>query len=177
MWLVGMNEAAEGYVAIRAIHDPLSVAPSAIGTEIAVKAFIESVSQHARVNLPLGIAQMLLGSALVLVAIKALVARRASASFALQMLLANAALLVTGYALREPVRGAIVDQWIAGGLGHPPKGMSVTQFAVLARTQLWWSFRIALGLQLGTLALCAFAITRKTARQLLAPASPHPEEH
>lgn len=172
MWLVGMNQAAEGYIAIRAIHDPLSVLPSSVSGEVMVQAFVNAMGAHARLNLPIGIAQLLLGAGLMLVAMKALIARRVSLSFALQMLLANGLLLAVSYALRVPVRGAIVDQVVAGGLGPPPSGVSAEEFARVARVQLWWSFRIALGLELATAALSAFALTRRAARALLAPTEP-----
>lgn len=176
MWVMGMNAAADGYVVVKVIHNPLSLSTAGAGKEALATAFVRAVSQHPRVNLPLGIAQILLGGLLVLISIKALVARHASTSFALQVLAANALLVIVSYALRQPVRGAVVDAIVGSGLVHRPSGISTAAFQRLERLQAWWAFRILLGLQLAALGLCAFALTRKTAREVLAPA-PRPEGH
>jgi hypothetical protein len=179
MWLIGMNAAAEGYVAVRAVHNPLSTATSVLGgdrSEVVVSAFIEAISKHPHVNLPLGIAQILLGGLMVLVSIKALVGRHASTSFALQVVAANALLMIVGYALQLPVRGGIVNAVVASGIAKPPDGMTLAHFQRIERIQLWWSFRLGLAMKVGALALCAFALTRRSARRVLAPVEPHPEE-
>ena len=179
MWLVGMNAAAEGYVTVKAVHNPLATASSVLGgdrSEVVVSAFIKAISAHPHTNLPIGIAQILLGGAMVLVSIKALVGRRASTSFALQVVAANVLLMIVGYALQLPVRGSIVNAVVASGIAKPPSGMTLEHFQRIERIQLWWSFRLGLALKVGALALCAFALTRRSARRVLAPAEPHPEE-
>ncbi len=179
MWLVGISTMFDGYVAIRAVRDPLSAATWAVGSDsraVVVKALVEGTSQHPHTSLPIGIAQILLGGLMVLVSIKALVGRRASTSFALQVLAANAVLMIVAYALQLPVRGGIVDAVVASGLGKPPSGMTLAHFRRLQRIEAWWSFRLGLAMKVGVLALCAFALTRRSARRVLAPAEPHPEE-
>ncbi len=180
MWMIGLNAAAEGYVTVKAVHNPLSTATSVLGgdkSEVVVSAFIQAISKHPHTNLPIGIAQILLGGVMVLVAIKALVGRRASTSFALQVVAANALLMIVGYALQLPVRSGIVNAVVASGIAKPPGGMTLAHFQRIERIQLWWSFRLGLAMKLGALALCAFALTRRSARRVLAAAEPHPEEH
>jgi hypothetical protein len=180
MWLVGMNTAAEGLVAIQIVRDPFSSATPTLGAAdpdaLLRAAWMEAIAANARVTLPLGVAQLILGALLVLISARALFGRRASTSFALQVLFANAALLVVGYALRQPVRGTVVDAVVASGIEQRPAGLSPREFDELVRSKLWWTFRILLGLQLGTLALSAVALTRRAARELLAPAEPSPGE-
>ncbi len=173
MWLIGMNTAAEGFVAIQIVHDPFSGSPPPLGADseaVLRVAWMEAIAANARVTLPLGIAQLILGALLVLISARALFGRRASTSFALQVLFANAALLVVGYVLRQPVRGHVVDAMVASGIDARPSGISARDFNQLVRSKLWWTFRVLLGLQLGTLALAAVALTRRLARELLTPA-------
>ncbi len=181
MWLVGMNAAAEGWVALEVIRNPLTIAPSAVGTpdveSVVRAAFVRGLAEGARVNVPLGIAELLLGALLVGVAAKALFGRRASPSFALQVLVANAAVLMLGYALRQPIREGVVEAVVQSGAEERPAGVTQKDFAAIIRTKWWWSFRIGLGLQLVVLGLSAFAVTRRSARELLAPEqSPGEEE-
>lgn len=176
MWLVGMNTAAEGLVAIQIVRDPFSSASPALGAAdpdaILRAAWMEAIAVNARVTLPLGVAQLILGALLVLISARALFGRRASTSFALQVLLANAALLLVGYALREPVRGSVVNAVVASGIEQRPAGISPKDFEGVVRSKLWWTFRVMLGLQLGTLALAVVALTRRSAREVLAPVEP-----
>jgi hypothetical protein len=176
MWLVGMNTAAEGLVAIQIVRDPFSSATPALGAAdpdaLLRAAWMEAIAANVRVTLPLGVAQVILGALLVLISARALIGRRASTSFALQVLVANAALLLVGYALRQPVRGSVVDAVVASGIEQRPTGLSTREFDSLVRSKLWWTFRIMLGLQLGTIVLAAVALTRRAAREVLAPAEP-----
>jgi hypothetical protein len=167
MCFIGMTAAGNGYAAVEAIHNPLSVPAATSGLLQAVEAAsLHAISQHPRVNLPIGIAQMLLGGLLMFVSFKALFWRHASASFALQVLAANAALVVVTYALREPVHAAAVQAIVAAKITPRPPSISVAQLDQVE----WWGLRAGLALQLATLGLCAFALTRKTARAVLAPA-------
>lgn len=180
MWLVGMNAAAEGWVAIEVIRNPLTLAPSAMGApdveSVVRAAFVAALTETSRVNLPLGIAELILGALLVGVAAKALFGRRASPSFALQVLMANAAVLVLGYALRQPVRERVVEAVVQSGIEERPSGVTQQEFARIIRTKWWWSFRIGLGIQLMVLGLAAVAVTRRSARELLSPAGSGAEE-
>lgn len=175
MCFIGMTAAGNGYAAIEAIHNPLSMPTAATGLQAMAIAALHAISQHPRVNLPIGVAQILLGAALALVSLKALFWRHASVSFALQVLAANAALLVVTYALREPVRAAEVHAAVATKLTPPrPPSLSASDYARVRHEYWWWVLRATLGVRLGALGLCAFALTRKTVRTMLAPA-PRPE--
>lgn len=170
MWLVGMNAAAEGWVAIQVVRNPLDVVPSTVGTpdlETVVRtAFVHALSSSAKSALPLGIAELLVGGLLVGVAAKALFGRRASPSFALQVILANVAVLIVGYSLRQPLRERVVEAVVASGMEERAAGMSDDA----VRAKWWWSFRLGFGIQLVVLGLSALAVTRRSARELLAPA-------
>jgi predicted cation transporter len=175
LWLIGMNTLAEGYLTVEVVRDPFASVVSPLsggGLEDVVKAaFFEALAKHARTSLPLGVAQILLGGLLVFVAVRALFGRRAT-GFTLQLVLANAALLVAVYALREPVRGAIVDAVVRSGLEQHPSGMSAREFDHMVRLQWWWRLRVGFGVQLTALLLSAFALTRKAARELLTGVEP-----
>ncbi|HMJ14738.1 MAG TPA: hypothetical protein VK524_25175, partial [Polyangiaceae bacterium] len=170
------NTLAEGYLTVDVVRDPFAsvVSPlSGRGLEDVVKAaFFEALAKHGRTSLPLGVAQIFLGGLLVFVSVRALFGRRASTSFALQLVLANAALLVAVYALREPIRGAIVDAVARSGMEQQPSGMSAREFDQLVRLQWWWRLRIGFGVQLTALLLSGFALTRKAARELLTGVQP-----
>jgi hypothetical protein len=176
LWLTGMNTLAEGYLTVEIIRDPLTSITSPLsgrGIEDVVKAaFFEALTKDARRSLPIGIAQTLLGGLLVFVSVRALFGRRASTSFALQLILANAALLVGAYALREPVRGAIVNAVAASGFEQQPTGMSAHEFDRVLRLHWWWRLRISFAIQLLALLLSGFALTRRTARELLTRVEP-----
>jgi hypothetical protein len=176
LWLTGMNTLGEGYLAVEVIRDPLTNVVSSLagqGIEEVVKtAFLTALAKQARTALPIGVAQMLLGGCLVFVSVRALFGRRASTSFALQLVVANAVLLIAAYALREPVRSAIVNAVAASGLEKQPSGISAAEFDRLLRLHWWWRLRVSFGIQLLALLLSGFALTRKTARALLTPIEP-----
>ncbi len=182
MWLTGMNAAAEGWLAIEVLRNPLVAAPSSVGApdidSVVRAAFVAALADNARHSLPLGIADLILGTTLVIVAAKALFGRRASPSFALQVIGANLVVLIVGYALRQPVRERVVESVVQSGLEERPAKVEAAEFQSLVRTKWWWSFRVHLGLQFAALSLSAFALTRRSARELLAPESsdPAPEE-
>jgi hypothetical protein len=180
MWLVGMNAAAEGWVAIQVVRSPLDVAPTTVGApdlETVVRtAFVAALSASSKTALPLGIAELIVGALLVGVAAKALFGRRASPSFALQVIMANVAVLVLGYSLRQPLRARVVEAVVASGVEERPPQVSEQDFQDIVRTKWWWSFRVGLSIQLMVLGLSALAITRRSARELLAPAESRPGE-
>jgi hypothetical protein len=180
LWLIGMNTLAEGFFAIEVVRDPLSSVisslPAANLEDVTRAAFFKALAKYGRTSLPLGIGQVLLGGLLVFVSVRALFGRRASTGFAVQLVLANAALLIAAYALREPVRGAIVDAVARSGLEQHPSGMSAAEFDRMVRQQWWWRFRVGFGVQLTALLLSAVALTRKAARELLTGAEPRPSD-
>ncbi len=171
MSLVGLNTLNEGYATIELIRDPFSGArvlgeqTDAI-TIAATQARIQAIQAHPTTLLPIGIAQLLLGSLLVLVGFNALIGRRASAGFALQAITASAILAGLGFVLREPIRQAIFDALAAAS----PKSSPISP------TSTWWIFRVKLAAELAALGLSAFALTRRSVREALAPPEPSADE-
>lgn len=181
LWLVGMTTAAEGFAAIEIVRNPFSPAFGSLragGTEEALltRAFADGVASIARIALPVGVAHVILGAMLVAVSSKALFARRASPWFALQVIAANMAVLIVGYALYLPVRGRVVDSIATSGLEQRPAAISPADFDKLVRLKYWWTFRFRLGIQLAVLGLGALAVTRRAAREVLARPEPSPSE-
>src|SRR5262245_5686674 len=152
LWLVGMNSAAEGFAVIDIVKNPFSGTFGTLAGQavegVLKRAFVDGITSMARIALPLGIGQLLLGALLVAVCAKALFGRRASPGFALQVILANAAILVVGYALRQPVRERVVNSVVASGVEERPNNVSPSKFDEIVTQKWWWSFRVGLGLQL-----------------------------
>jgi predicted cation transporter len=179
LWLVGMNAASEGLGVIEILKNPFSTLFSLLGSqslELMRQATASGVAHTSRVALPLGIAQAMLGIMLVAVAFKGLFGRKASVSFALQVIVANAAIAVVGYALRQPIRGSIIDAVVASGLETRPPNMTATEFDRRTRTQWWLQFRVRLGLELAALGFGAIALTRRSARAVLTRPEPSTSE-
>ena len=174
LWFIGMNSASEGFATIELVRNPLWSALSPIrdmGVDaVRWRAYMQATRAHGELLLPIGIAQLMLGTLLVFVSIRALIARRASLSLMLQIVLANALVALVGYALRQPIRGAIVEAIVLSGVEQRPAGTDSSAFADLLRAKWWWSFRIALGLQLLALTGSAWALARRPSRQLFARA-------
>lgn len=167
LWFIGMNVAGEGFATMELVRDPfwsVSLMDSSMGA-VRWRAYMEATRAHANVLLPIGVAELLLGGLLVFLSVRALISRRLTPSLFLQIVAANAALAVLAYVLREPVRGAIIDALVRSGLEERPSGISPAQFSDLLRTKLWWSLRAALGLQLVTLTVSAWAVVRRSSPQ------------
>lgn len=176
MCVVGLHTLSEGWAIMEIVTDPFAagrlvdhdLAPAATAAN---QAFVDALRGRSDVLLPVGIAQLLLGGALVLVAAGALLGRRGSTGFALQVIVANLALLGVAYVLREPVRIAVVDAWVTttgDAAGADPSSMT--------RSQGLWIFRLKLAAEVGALVLSAFALTRRSVRAALAPPEPSTDE-
>jgi hypothetical protein len=180
LWLVGMTAAAEGFAAIEIVRNPFSSAFGSLrgdaAQDLLTRSFVDGVISVSRVALPLGVAQIILGALLVAVSSKALFARRASPWFALQVIAANVAVLIVGYALYQPVRGRVVDAIVSSGIEHRPQSIAPADFDKLVRLKSWWTFRFRLGIQLAVLGLGALAVTRRSAREVLGRPQPSPSE-
>jgi hypothetical protein len=175
MWLLGMHAITEGVRAIDIVRSPLSESLAPLDgdsiSDAAQRAFVEGVVQHANVTLPLGIAQLLLGALLAVVSVRALFGRRGSLSFALQVVAANAVLAVVGHVLHNPVRGSVIEAIVASGIAEPSAQLERAEFDALLRTNLQWGFRFWLTAQLVGFGFVAFAVTRKSVKQLFASTS------
>ena len=171
LWLAGVNAVLEGWVTVEIVRNPLSGALSAASRsgleELFKTALVQAVGGHARLTLPLGLAELLLGGLLAVVATNALFGRRASASLALQVVGANVALLVVGYFLRAPVRESMVET-IRATLRSKPDTLTAIESERLIATDWKWLFRVELLFHAAALALGAFALSRPIARKVLA---------
>jgi len=154
MWLVGVNAAQEGYGAIELLRDPLT--GNFGGSEEARSALVNALGQHAQVQLPLSIAQLLLGSLLLLVATHLLFGGRPSRWFAVQVLVANAVFLVTGYALRESFRATYISALLVN-----------SEHKAALSNEFWWRTRFVLAFDLTAVLFSIFALTRPATRQFL----------
>ena len=180
LWLSGMTAAAEGFASIEIVRNPFSSAFSSLRGDalqgLLSRAYVDGVLSIAKIALPVGIAQVILGVLLVAVSGKALFARRASPWFAVQVIAANVAVLIAAYALYQPVRHRVVEAIATSGIEERPAGISATDFDKLVRLKHWWTFRFRLGLQLAVLGMGAFGVTRRTARDVLTRQAPSPSE-
>jgi len=170
MWLLGMHAVIEGVQAIDIVRSPLSDSVSEFdGNEISDamrRAFVEGVSAHAGVTLPVGIAQLLLGALLAWVSIRGLLGRRGSRGFALQVLAANAALVLLVYLAHDPVRRSVIEALVAELVNQRPPDITRAKFESVSRKSLMWGFRFSLSAQLVGFAFAGFVITRKSVRHL-----------
>jgi hypothetical protein len=174
LWLLGMHAVTDGIRAIEIARNPLSESLSPIDgdglAEIWQRAFVEGVSRHADVTFPVGVAQLLLGALLAIVSIRALFGRRGSATFFLQVVAANAGVVLVAYYLHDPVRNAVVEAIIAHGIDARPPETGRAEFESLARAELNWVFRFWLVAQLLGFGFAAFVLTRRSVRELYAGA-------
>jgi hypothetical protein len=169
MWLVGLRAVGEGLSVIQTVRDPFQ-ATNALGHgnlhEVIQAAVVTATAANGKAMLPIGIAELLLGGALVVVAVRGLFRRKMSISIALQVLLANFVLTVLAYVIREPLRAAVVEAVVQSGLEPQLAGTRQDESQQIVRTKWWWSFRVALGLQLTALVLSAVALSSRASRAL-----------
>jgi hypothetical protein len=171
-WFVGLRTAHEGYVVMSIASDPL------VGDSLALApnlrdAMVQGIVDTAGVAVPIGLAQLMLGGLLMVLAAIALFRGRVSMTFALQILVANALLAVLGHVLGQPVREAMVLTLAESPelLGVDAAGVSQQELVQVYRL----AFHLGLAIQVGVLGLLALAFTRPTARAFLR-AAPRPHE-
>ncbi len=181
MWLIGMHSVAEGLFAIDVVRNPATVPGTTTlqykDIEEAMKgALVLATAKHGRIAMPLGIGELILGGLLVMLSVRALFARRASTSFAIQVLVANILFVIVDYVVSEPLRVSIVNTIVGSGLDELPDFVPEQQRDEMQYLRWWWIFRIQLAIKLAALALSAFAFTRPKVREFLSPTEPHPDE-
>ena len=175
LWFVGMNLLREGFATVEFVNDPFARMPVSLdeGLEaVRWKAYVAATRHHAEELLPVGVAQALLGGALVVLSVRALFVRRLSAGFSLQVIVVSALVSIAAYVLREPVRAEIIEAVVKSGLEKQPAGLGAAEFAELVRSKWRWSFRIALGFQLVALSLGLVALTRPAVRLAFGASEP-----
>lgn len=170
MWLLGMHAVIEGVDAIDIVRSPLPDSLSPFDgdpvSEAMRRAFIQGVSAHAGVTLPVAIAQLLLGALLAFVSIRGLLGRRGSFGFALQVLAANAVLVLVVYLAHDPVRRSVIEALVAELMKQRPPEVGRAEFESISRTSLLWGFRFSLSAQLVGFAFAGFVMTRRSVRDL-----------
>jgi hypothetical protein len=122
---------------------------------------LHAIGELYRVTFPLGVAHVLLAGLLVIASGLAMTGRPGARSLALQALAANALLAVVDYALTQPVRAAWIDAVLRARDVAPP---ALRGDVTLRPEHLYWFNRVSLALDLATLALAAFALTRRRTR-------------
>ncbi len=125
--------------------------------------WLQSMHELSRVTFPVNIAQVLLSAILVFASGLAMGSRKGARALVLQALLANVVLAIVAYVLTEGVRAACIDTMVRVAQTLP---LDLPNRAAFSRPDLLWlGFRIKLiALELGTLALGAFALTRGRTR-------------
>lgn len=121
-----------------------------------------AVAEARHIMFPLGAAQLLLSGLLVIASGLAMAGRPGARSVTLQAIAANTLLVIAAYALTTGVRGASIDA-VVQAAGSLQLGESEAPFRT---PQFWWwveRTRFVI-LQIGTLALAAFAMTRPRAK-------------
>lgn len=158
--LIGLTLSGEGYQLMRASTDPAFIAAETADLEsvvqAAVRAQLEAVAEHRRWLLPLGIAELVLGGVLVIIAVRAL-GRRASLRTLTQFTVANLVVCLVGYILAAPVRAQVITTLVAL---PDPIAAPIARFMPVV-------FALRVGVPALTLALCWFAITRPRARDFM----------
>lgn len=181
LWFLGMETAGEGLATVELVRDPLWNGLVPFGEAgldaVRMRAYMQATREHGELLLPVGVGQLMLGCLLVFVSVRALLSGRGTASFMFQVLTANVVLACVGYALRQPVRGAMIEAIVTSGVLEPAPGQGGDAFDGLMRTNWWWYFRLALGMQLFTFLVSAWVLGRRSARALLfAPVNARAED-
>ena len=145
----------------RELGDPKSF------VELAQAVVLQGIHDLARVTFPLSIAQLLLAGLLLVASALAMGGRKGAHSLALQAIAANGALAIAAYALTSPVRDAWIDAVVQIASALPEARPE--RVTLGSRAALVWLNRLELvTVELGVLALTAFALTRARARSYFA---------
>lgn len=132
--------------------------------EIAQAALIEATAAYSRINVPLGIAQALLGGLLLFACGRAWFGRPASPGLVVQSIVANVALLIVTYVLQRPMRIAVANAVVASGV-QQATGLGPEENEHIQRALLWLGFRLSTAVPVVVLALAAAALSTPTARR------------
>ena len=125
-----------------------------------LQAQFESIGELHRVMTPMGIALVLLGGVLSVVAMRGIFGR-ASAGTIVQLALGTGVALSVNFVLAAPVRSAAITA--VGSIANP-EAREIARFLPAI-------FAMRFALPLLTLLLAVFGVTRRAAREALRPAS------
>lgn len=166
-WFLGLRSLQEGWTSVQLVSDPLTIDALAWPEQVR-DALLSSMQAHASIVVPLGVAQVLLGLVLVVVAGAALFGGRLPLGFFLQVLGVSGAITCLAYWLGEPVRRDLV-----AALVNTPGIVEAGELDEQTRAEVFrWGFRFSLGLHLVTLGFAMLAVTRRAAREFLASVPP-----
>jgi hypothetical protein len=173
VWMVGFFGASEGCRTVDVLHRPGDVRAalshiSDVQLERRQEALVDTTLAFRATVTPLAVAQLLLGSVLTLATGLTLLGRHRLRRVALQAMLAYALFLPLDHLVRAPLRTHAIDAMVNDVVLHPlAEGESLGARTELRAAYLW-AFRSALALQLGILAMGAFALTRPRVRAFFA---------
>jgi len=166
-WFIGLRSLQEGWTSVQIVKDPLTIDALAWPEQVR-DALLSSMQANASVVVPLGVAQVVLGVVVVVVAGAALFGGRLPLKFFVQVLGVSGVITCLGYWLGEPVRRDLVDALVT-----TPGIVEAAELDEQTRAELFrWGFRFSLVLHLVTLAFAIVAVTRRAAREFLASVSP-----
>ncbi len=165
-----MPDAAASLEQAKSAPDPVQGVIQYAGT-----AHMRALAEHAKVVMPLSVAQILLSLLLVAASAMVLAGRPNSRSFALQVLLANAILAIVSYAATREVREAWIqatvqaaDELLSDGAPENPLS-DLFQMHELAKPRFWYAIeQLKLAFfELGVLAIATLAVASKRTRAFL----------
>lgn len=166
-WFIGLRSLQEGWTSVQLVKDPLTIDALAWPEQVR-DALLASMQANASVVVPLGVAQVVLGIVVVVVAGAALFGGRLPLKFFVQVLGVSGAITCLGYWLGEPVRRDLVEALVT-----TPGIAEAAELDEQTRAELFrWGFRFSLVLHLVTLAFAIVAVTRRAAREFLASVPP-----
>lgn len=166
-WFIGLRSLQEGWTSVQIVKDPLTIDGLAWPEQVR-DALLSSMQAHASVVVPLGVAQVVLGLVVVVVAGAALFGGRLPLKFFVQLLGVSGAITCLAYWLGEPVRRDLV-----AALVNTPGIVEAGELDEQTRAEVFrWGFRFSLGLHLVTLGFAIVAVTRRAAREFLASVPP-----
>ena len=174
MWILGVTITDQGLFSIGVIRDPLAASGfSALHqltlTEIQHAALVRATMEHAATELPIAVAQTVLGVLLLVASLRALLSRSGIGSFGLQVVAANLLLAVAEYFVSASVRASVIEAVTTSNL---------PELAELNLAKNGWILSAGFLVRPAALVFCVLALGRwrKRERQLAAAAGPKPDE-
>ena len=173
MWILGVTITDHGLFTIGVIRDPFAASGMAALqqltlSEVQSAAVVQATMEFARTELPIGVAQAVLGALLLVASVRALLSRGAVGTFGLQVVIANLALTVIEYFVSAPVRASVIEAITTS---------NVPEVAEANLAQHAWILQAVFMLQPAALIFCIFALGRwrRAEQQLAAATGPRPD--
>lgn len=175
MWILGVTITDHGLFTIGVIRDPLAASGfSALHqltlSEVQHAAIVRATMEFAATELPIGVAQTVLGMLLLVASVRALLSRGTIGTFGIQVVIANLVLTVIEYFVSAPVRAQVIEAITTSNL---------PEFSDVNLAQHTWVLQAAwVLLEPVALVFCVFALGRwrRAEQQFAAAAGPKPDE-